>query len=84
MWLKVWFSKLEAAELENYGAFEVTEEEDEDVINESIGDLAFRMPTASDISNAYHQQTASDVERKVSSSSTCSSASFQSSIPEEG
>ena len=63
---------MEAAELENYDAFEVTEEhEDEEVINE---DEVFRLPTASDFADAL------TVDRKISSSSTCSTASFQSNV----
>ena len=74
MWLKVWFSQLEAAELENYDAFEVTEEHEEheeQVINE---DEVFRLPTASDYADVL------TVDRKISSSSTCSTASFQSNV----
>ena len=43
-WLKVWFDKLEQAELENYEVFELTEEdgEEQDLINE---DYVFRLPT---------------------------------------
>ena len=65
--MKIWFTQLEAAELENYEAFEVTEEsEPEDVINE---DMIFRLPTADEIA---------DANRKISSSSTCSTSSFRS------
>eukprot|EP00093_Oithona_nana_P012496 12496.XXX_828528_829304_1 [CDS] Oithona nana genome sequencing. len=73
VWLKVWFSQLEAAELENYDAFEVAEEheEEETVINE---DEVFRLPTASDYADVL------TVDRKISSSSTCSTASFQSNV----
>ena len=73
VWLKVWFSQLEAAELENYDAFEVAEEheEEETVINE---DEVFRLPTASDYADVL------TVDRKISSTSTCSTASFQSNV----
>jgi len=74
VWLKVWFSQLEAAELENYEAFELTEENEQenDVIDE---DIVFRLPTADEIADASRA-----VDRKVSStSSTCSTSSYQSS-----
>lgn len=72
VWLKVWFTQLEAAELENYEAFELAEEEDDDVINE---DIVFRLPTAAEIADACQ---AAQVDRKISSSSTCSTTSFRS------
>ena len=74
MWLKVWFSQLEAAELENYEAFELTEENETEtnVIDE---DIVFRLPTADEIADASRA-----VDRKISStSSTCSTSSYQSS-----
>lgn len=77
MWLKVWFSQLEAAELENYEAFELTEENEHetDVIDE---DIVFRLPTADEIADASRA-----VDRKISStSSTCSTSSYQSSTYE--
>ena len=76
VWLKVWFSQLEAAELENYEAFELTEENEHetDVIDE---DIVFRLPTADEIADA------SKCDRKISStSSTCSTSSYQSSTYE--
>jgi len=74
-WLKVWFDKLEQAELENYEVFELTEEdgEEQDLINE---DYVFRLPTASDIANA--RQT----DRKISASSDFSSCSYGSTSSE--
>jgi len=75
VWLKVWFSQLEAAELENYEAFELTEEHDEDVIDQ---DMIFRMPTAEEIAAACQINQAAD--RKISSSSTWSNTSFRSDI----
>jgi hypothetical protein len=77
VWLKVWFSQLEAAELENYEAFELTEENEHetDVIDE---DIVFRLPTADEIADASRA-----VDRKISStSSTCSTSSYQSSTYE--
>ena len=78
-WLKVWFDKLEQAELENYEVFEVTEENDEEIelINE---DYVFRLPTACDIADAVSYGTpcsdavsygtpCSEDNRKISSSS---------------
>lgn len=76
VWLKVWFSQLEAAELENYEAFELTEENEHeiDVIDE---DMIFRLPTHEEIADASRS------DRKISStSSTCSTSSFQSSTYE--
>ena len=71
-WLKVWFDKLEQAELENYEVFEVTEENDEELVNE---DLVFVMPTVSDIAQAIQ-------DRKISSSSEYSNCSYYSNLSE--
>lgn len=71
-WLKVWFDKLEQAELENYEVFEVTEEDDEELINE---DLVFVLPSASDIADAIQ-------DRKISSSSDYSNFSYMSTTSE--
>merc|ERR1712020_878614 len=67
VWLKVWFSQLQAAEIENYDAFEVTEEKDDDLINE---DIVFRLPTPAEIADACCQQQSAD--RKISACSSCS------------
>ena len=78
MWLKVWFSQLEAAELENYDAFELTEENENELENVIDEDIVFRLPTAEEIADASRS-----VDRKISStSSTCSTSSFQSSTYE--
>ena len=78
VWLKVWFSQLEAAELENYDAFELTEENEHDLENVIDEDIVFRLPTAEEIADASRS-----VDRKISStSSTCSTSSFQSSTYE--
>jgi len=77
VWLKVWFSALEAAELENYDAFELTEEndnEESDVILDE--DMVFRLPTAEEIADACKSLQ----DRKISSTSTCSTSSFQSCV----
>ena len=78
VWLKVWFSQLEAAELENYDAFELTEENEHDLENVIDEDIVFRLPTAEEIADASRS-----VDRKISSTlSTCPSSSFQSSTYE--
>ena len=78
VWLKVWFSQLEAAELENYDAFELTEENEHDLENVIDEDIVFRLPTAEEIADASRS-----ADRKISStSSTCSTSSFQSSTYE--
>jgi len=80
VWLKVWFSQLEAAELENYEAFELTEENEHDCDTPTVidEDIVFRLPTAEEIADASRS-----IDRKISStSSTCSTSSYQSSTYE--
>ncbi len=73
------------AEVDNYGTFEVTEEEEDDFDE----DLVFRMPTASDIGNKIQEMVSFEIilfclenayksDRKISSSSNCSTMSYQS------
>ena len=88
-WLKVWFDKLEQAELENYEVFEVTEENDEELINDVqlINDnLVFRLPTACDIAEACTGCSRSKCQkvndRKISSSSDFSTCSYASNTSE--
>ena len=63
---------------QNYDAFELTEENEHDLENVIDEDIVFRLPTAEEIADASRS-----VDRKISStSSTCSTSSFQSSTYE--
>lgn len=82
MWLKIWFAKLEAAETENNGAFEFEEEADDDEVDQ---DTVFRLPNSAEVAavNAEFFQSISS-ERKVSSTSSCSTTSFMSDFSTDG